>query len=83
MFSSLPKTNFNSLVTFIMLSANAFNLDQSKILSFAKELKYKIARSVHQISLESSYLVSIHSIGFGRELMDFESDQSHFSGNLC
>ena len=38
MLSSLPKTNFNSLVTFILSSANALSLDQSKILSFGKEL---------------------------------------------
>ena len=38
MFSSLPETNFDSLVTFILSSTNAFNLDQSKILLFAKEL---------------------------------------------
>ena len=34
MFSTLSKTNFNFSVTFILLSANAFNLDQSKILLF-------------------------------------------------
>ena len=39
MFSSLRKANFNSLVTFILSSANAFNLDLSKILAFGKELK--------------------------------------------
>ena len=39
MFSSLPKTNFNSLVTFI-LSANAFNWDQHIIL-FCRELSIK------------------------------------------
>ena len=38
MFSTLPETNFNFSVTFILLSANAFNLDQSKILLFGKEL---------------------------------------------
>ena len=38
MFSTLPKTNFSFSVTFI-LSVNAFNWDQSKILSFGKELK--------------------------------------------
>ena len=39
MFSTLPKSNFNFWVTFILSSANAFNLDQSKNLSFGKELK--------------------------------------------
>ena len=38
MFSTLPKTNFNFSLPFILSSANAFNLDQSKILSFGKEL---------------------------------------------
>ena len=32
------KTNFKFSVTFISSSANAFNLDQSEILSFCKEL---------------------------------------------
>ena len=39
MFFICPKTNFYFSVTFILLSANAFNLDQSKNLSFDKELK--------------------------------------------
>ena len=39
MFSILPKTGFNFSVTFILLSANAFNLDQSKDLLFGQELK--------------------------------------------
>ena len=38
MFSTLPKINFNFLVPFILSSANAFNLDNSIILSFGKEL---------------------------------------------
>ena len=33
------QTNFNFLFTFILSSANAFNLDQTKNLSFGKELK--------------------------------------------
>ena len=40
MFSTLPKTNFYFSVTFTLLSANAFSLDQSKIL-FSKELRYR------------------------------------------
>ena len=39
MFSVLFKSNFNLWVPLIFLSANAFNLEQSKILSFGKELK--------------------------------------------
>ena len=38
MFSTRPKTNFSFWVTFILLSANAFNLGQSINLSFGKEL---------------------------------------------
>ena len=37
MFSTLPKP-YNFSFSFILLSANSFNLDQSKILSFGKEL---------------------------------------------
>ena len=39
MFSTLPKTNFSFFFTFILSSANAFNLDQSKNMSFGKESK--------------------------------------------
>ena len=38
MFSTLPKTNSSFSVTYILSSANAFNLEQSKILSCGKEL---------------------------------------------
>ena len=37
-FSIRPKTNFNLSVTVILSSAYAFNLDQSRILSFDKNL---------------------------------------------
>ena len=36
--SIILKTNFNILVTFILLSAYSFILDQSKYLSFGKAL---------------------------------------------
>ena len=38
MFSILFKPNFNFSFTLILSSANAFSLDQSKFLSFVKEL---------------------------------------------
>ena len=38
MFSSHPKKNFCFQVTFILSSANALNLDQSKKLLLGKEL---------------------------------------------
>ena len=41
-FSSHQETNFNFSVAFILSSANAFNLDQSNILSFGKELNEKL-----------------------------------------
>ena len=41
MFSTHPKTNFNFSVTFILPSANDFNLDQSKNLLFGKDLIYR------------------------------------------
>ena len=42
------KTNFNCTVTIILSFAYAFNLDQSKILSFGKELN--IYQTVHGIN---------------------------------
>ena len=42
MLSVHCKTHFNFLIIFILSSANAFNLDQSKILSFGKELNKTI-----------------------------------------
>ena len=38
MFSTLLKKSFNFSFKFMLLSANAFNLEQSKILLFGKEL---------------------------------------------
>ena len=38
MFSTLPEINLNCSVIFILSSANVFNLDQSKILSFGEDL---------------------------------------------
>ena len=50
MFSTLPKTNFNFSVTFILSSASDFNLDRSKNLTFGKGLKLsKMAISVAQM----------------------------------
>ena len=44
MFSTLPKTSFNFSFKFILSSANAFNLDQSKILLCGKELNNRILK---------------------------------------
>ena len=40
MFSTLHKTKFSFSPTFILLSADAFNLNQFKNLLFGKELRY-------------------------------------------
>ena len=55
MFSTLPETNFNLLVTIILSSANPFNLDPSKILSFDKQLI--VARNV--FSLNKAKMLSL------------------------
>ena len=52
MFSTLPKTNFNFSVTFILLSASAFNLDQSKNLLYGKELIVQVALLIANIYSE-------------------------------
>ena len=41
-FSTHPNKSFCFKVKLIMSSTNAFSLDQSKILSFGKELKVRI-----------------------------------------
>ena len=40
--SIFPKLNLNFKFTFILLSANTFNFDQTKILSFGKEFKNEL-----------------------------------------
>ena len=57
MFSTLPKTNFNFSVAFNLSSANAFNLDQSKILLCGKELN-----DVKQHSQNIAFVVHFHPI---------------------
>ena len=48
-FSTLPKTNFSFSVTFSWSSASAFALDQSKILSFDKEVIYNARRNKYRL----------------------------------
>ena len=55
MFSILSETNLNFLVTFILLSAKAFNLDWFKILPFGKELNNIF------LKLDDSHCNRIHS----------------------
>ena len=54
MFSPLPKTIFIFSVMFTLSSANAFNLDQSKIFSFGKELTiYNIISAFNDLKKEA------------------------------
>ena len=64
MFSSLPKPIFNTLFTFILSSANAFNLDQFKILSFVKS--YLLKSLLHNVSRRKTIglTLSLTSPGF-------------------
>ena len=48
MFSTLPKMNLNFSFTFILSSADALNLDQSKNLLFGKELNSVLPELVHR-----------------------------------
>ena len=59
MFPTLPKTNFNSSVNFFFFSStSAFNLDQSKNMSFGKEIN-TLSSSKQQIwTLPNSRLVT-------------------------
>ena len=61
MFSTVPITIFNFSVTFILSSANAFNLKQSKKSLFGKGLK---AFWEHKTLLETSRLACFHKVHF-------------------
>ena len=53
MFSTLPKTNFNFSFTFVLSSANTFNLEQPKKIPFGEDLKHFIvfAQPCHPITI--------------------------------
>ena len=51
MFSTLPNTNFIFSLTFILSSANAFNLDKSKNLRFGKEISSLITEQSVSLTL--------------------------------
>ena len=54
MFSTHPKGNFFFQVIFILSSANAFNLDQSKKLSFGKGLNFTGKQVPSQCAVKTS-----------------------------
>ena len=66
MFSTLPIPNLNFSFTFILSCANAFNLDQSEILSFGKELRQQ--KSFYSSSLQAFADYSLHFV----EMMGLE-----------
>ena len=67
MFSTLPKTNFNLLVTFILSSANAFNLDRCNILSYGNQHFLLFQKCFLYPSLNKFRRCKI--LSFGKELM--------------
>ena len=93
MFSTLPKTNFDYFsATFILSSANAFNLDQSINLSFGKELgphftqndKAKLAITMLDLSCSHLQTLTVKKAKYGKfEREDiFFSSHSVFEGPL-
>ena len=80
MFSTPPKTNFYFSVIFFLSSANAFNLDQSRILSFGKELSYSISFRVH-ISWQMNYSYVIRVVK-SRDCVVKSTTQSRLSTTL-
>ena len=70
MLSTLAETNFNYSLTLDLSSANAFNLDQSKNLSFGKDVKREIVISaVFNLSSANAFnLVTSKILSFGKGL---------------
>ena len=55
----LSQANFNFSVTFILSSANAFNLDQFKNLLFGKELKELTSeKKIYKVKLEKLHYIN-------------------------
>ena len=62
MLSTLLKPNFNVSVIFILSSANAFNLDQSKILSFGKEMMLVTPLNSGLINMQPNVTTGAHLV---------------------
>ena len=94
MFSAHCKTHFSISITFILSSANAFNLAQCKILSFGKELNtnqsinqsfsQSFSQSINQ-SINQSFNQSInHSISQSSiDLPTHSSSLHHMIVSVC
>ena len=85
MFSTLPYTNFNFSATFILSSANAFNLGWSKMLPFGKELMLLPGRLRERYLL--MYLARATGSLSGRNILIsnswWKSDRGPRSGDLA
>ena len=69
MFSTLPQTNINFLDTSILLSANAFDLDRTKILQFGKVL---ICTSVVNAPILACFAGDQHFLLFQQFFLAYE-----------
>ena len=84
MFSNLPTTNFNFLVTLILSSANTLNWDKSEILSFGSDLKdifVWIQFSTSPVQKPKCITGEVYSTAYFplRILFYCASDSAHFS----
>ena len=75
MFSTLPKTSSDFLFKFILLSANAFSLDQSKILLFGKEFTGQFLLKIKHLTV--SQTTNLDS----SKLKEFTGDNFEFDEN--
>ena len=76
MFSTLRKTNFNLSVESISLSANALNLDQSKIFSFGKEFKvfnFQPVQASCSVDSEKTQSNEIHKLFYLTGLIHYQT----------
>ena len=82
MFPTLSRTNFNSLVTFSSCFSNAFNLDQSKILLFGKELINLMTTDtplIHYHTMQHFHTLKTYSCGKHRE----KKEKLLVTSNFC
>ena len=67
MFSTFSETNFKFSVTITLSSANTFNLDRSKILSFGTELKWPYNIYIGNLlifELSTKFVAILHTFQF-------------------
>ena len=76
--STLPKTNFNFSVTFILSSVNPFNLDQSKHLSFGEEFRFLTVKHTITIFNNQREKAFGNIVEFGETMVISIFSFSHF-----